>query len=54
MLRKTCGIDQGPLGDTLFLDAAADAVNLGDEVPFSMAEMAKLRARHNVVPWLWS
>eukprot|EP00434_Breviolum_minutum_P003654 symbB.v1.2.003213.t1/scaffold166.1/size289592/15 len=39
---------EGPLGDTLFLDAAADAVNLGDEVPFSMAEMAKLRARHNV------
>jgi hypothetical protein len=40
---------QGPLGDTLFLDAAADAVNL-EGLSRSRAEIRKLRARHNVAP----
>ncbi|CAL1163025.1 unnamed protein product [Cladocopium goreaui] len=38
---------EGPLGDTLFLDAAADAVNL-EGLSRSRAEIRKLRARHNV------
>ena len=41
---------QGPLGDTLFLDAAADAVF--SEEQMSRAELRKLQARHNVAPRL--
>eukprot|EP00435_Cladocopium_sp_Y103_P047157 s2270_g13.t1 len=38
---------EGPLADTLFLDAAADAVSF-EGLSRSRAEIRKLRARHNV------